>query len=167
MLTKAEVYLGLVALALLAWRIDIAHERADAVRGDRASQAVRVVKHFTDSVKVLDPRYAKDSAKFAKQKTRYDTTRVHDTLPVIVERPGQPDTVRIFIPRDVADSALAGCTSLLHSCDIRLALKDSIIAGQQRQLAFAPKPRGFLATWTERLASAGVGYGLCSVRGGR
>ena len=121
---------------------------------------MRVVKHFTDTTKVLDVRYKHDSVTTVRTLTEYATT--HDTITLV-----RHDTAVVYVEKAVADSAVNACTSLLHSCDIRLALRDSIIAGQQRQLAFAPKPRGFIATWTERLASAGVGYGLCSVRGGR
>jgi len=150
---KAELYLGLVVLAILGGWWFAAHEKAEGRREERESQAVALTHRLVDTVKKLDVRYQHDSIFTAKILTRYDTLKatliVHDTA---------------YIVKAVADSAVGACTSLLHSCDIRVALRDSVIAGLRLTLANAPKPPGFFAVWTPRVIAAGLGRASCSIK---
>lgn len=70
-----------------------------------------------DSIRtILDTTYLTDTVVRRVARTRYDTVRVTDTIV-------RNDTV--FVPRAVADSAVATCERVIVSCEARLAISDS------------------------------------------
>jgi hypothetical protein len=153
-MSKAETYLAGVALALILGWWWSAEQRAEGRREEREAQAVRVVKHLIDTLRVVDREYTHDSIPVYSTITEYKNRP--ETLTVVVH-----DTAVVYVEKAQADAAVNGCTSLLHSCDIRVALRDSIIAGKDRLIATLPKPPNFFEKWTPRIAAGAIGFTAC------
>lgn len=60
-----------------------------------------------------------------RQLKLWDSVRVTDTLTVYT--PGRPESVTVFVPRAVADTAIQLCTRTLSSCDASLRARDSLL----------------------------------------
>lgn len=95
-----------------------------------------VVKARTASVAKSETVYVRGKDRWLKAKATWDTVRLTDTLPVVVQVPGKPDTVQVFVSRAAADSVVQSCQRLIFACDARNAAKDSLIAGLRAQVVF-------------------------------
>lgn len=88
--------------------------------------------HMRDSVRVLDTVYLRDTIVMSRRVTRYVTSRVTDTIV-------RNDTV--YVRRDVADSAIAGCQAVVLSCEARVRALSQSLAIAESTIRFAPVPR--------------------------
>lgn len=140
-------------------------ERTGYAKGLLAVGAARV-DTLTRVVRQVDTAYIRDTVRLRYTRTQYDSIRLTDTVSLVVERPGKPDTVRVFIPRDVADTAIAACFQVVRSCESRVAARDSLIYALRGQISLAEKSR--LSKLSRILNNAlwlGAGYGLGKVTG--
>jgi len=79
----------------------------------------------------LDTVYATDTIRLWRAKMVYDTARITDTLM-------RNDTV--FIPRMVADSAVAACYATVATCEARVGISDSIAGFWRDSVHRMPPP---------------------------
>jgi hypothetical protein len=79
----------------------------------------------------LDTVYATDTIRLWRAKMVYDTARITDTLM-------RNDTV--FIPRMVADSAVAACYATVATCETRVGISDSIAGFWRDSVHRTPPP---------------------------
>jgi hypothetical protein len=88
----------------------------------------------------VDTQYVRDTIRLRGQAlVRYDTARVRDTL--------WRDSV-VYVPRAVADEAVAACLAVVETCEERVSLRDQRIAALEaegRALA-AQRP-----TWKDKV----------------
>lgn len=93
--------------------------------GQKSSYQMRVDTLVKESVR-LDTMWRERKVRYTAKMATYDTVRMTDTIV-------RNDTV--FIPRDVADSAISSCRAVVTTCELqkanltaRLALAESTIA---------------------------------------
>lgn len=79
----------------------------------------------------LDTVYASDTIRLWRAKMVYDTARITDTVM-------RNDTV--FIPRMVADSAVAACYATVATCEARVGISDSIAGFWRDSVHRTPPP---------------------------
>lgn len=143
--------------ALYAWR-------ADGVRQgralERAAAAHREGARLRDTIRVVETRYRRDTVRLTRTLRVWDSVRVRDTLAVTV--PG--DSVVVYVPRAVADTAVSACLAVVRSCDVRVALRDTLIGTLRAELraAHAARP-SVVQRWGERVLWLGVGVGVGAV----
>lgn len=85
-----------------------------------------------DSARALDTVYLRDTVVMSRLITRYETSRVTDTIV-------RNDTV--YVRRDVADSAIAGCQTVVLSCEARVRVLSQSLAIAESTIRSAPVPR--------------------------
>ena len=103
------------------------------VAGRRAIDTVAsgVLDTLTEERARLDTVYARDTIRLWRAKMVYDTARITDTLV-------RNDTV--FIPRMVADSAVASCIAAVATCEARAEVSDSIAGFWRDSVHRTPEP---------------------------
>lgn len=119
--------LAAVAGAVWLYGQSVADARERTVRSEYAA---RETARLRQQVARADTVYQHDTVTLRQWRTRYDSVRLTDTLTAY-----RYDTAVVYVPRADADSAVAPCTRAVQSCDIRVALRDSVIARQSAQLA--------------------------------
>ena len=143
-----------IALVVVALFGLLAYGSEQRQRG-RAEAQVAALEQLNDSLKhvqaKVEIRYVTDTVRLWRTLARYDTARVTDTLT-------RNDTV--FVPRAVADEAVAACTATVLTCEQRVGIRDQRIAALERQIDVMPKPRSTFWVWSERIAILYGGYKL-------
>jgi hypothetical protein len=139
---KATHVAGVIAVAgaLGYWQGNAGGRESERDKAKRANVAALV-----ETVKVVDRKYDVDTVPMWRTKRIYDSTRITDTVPVVVTRPGKPDTVVIYTDRDAADNALNACWQSVRSCEARVSARDRLIDSLRDQLKDSKRPRGGLA----------------------
>lgn len=121
----------------------------------RAELAARVEKTAVETVTVRDVRYVRDTVRLRQVITRYDSARVTDTL-VVTEH----DTAVVYIPRAIADTAVAVCLSVIRSCESRVAARDSLLAAKDLRIHALEQLRpSRFRMWLDRALYFGAGAG--------
>ena len=132
---------SLVVVAVIALAL---YGREQRQRG-RAEAQVAALEQLNDSLKQVQARvevvYRTDTVRLWRTLARYDTARVTDTLT-------RNDTV--FVPRAVADEAVAACTATVLTCEQRVGVRDTRIRVLEQTIRVMPKPRSAFWRWTER-----------------
>jgi hypothetical protein len=144
LLAAAVVYLG----------IDQHRAGYAAAKEEAANQRATLATH---TVKVADIRYVHDSVPAHAAIERYAAARIHDTVTVPTPVPSKPDSVTVYVERAAADTAVHACTSLLNSCDVRVALRDTLISSLRLQLK--AKDAATPSRWKPRVG-IGIGAGI-------
>ena len=116
--------LGIVLAAVLILKL----YEWDAGRTARWSERERVAQALVDSLegvaRARDTVYVRDTVRLWRSVTAYDTARITDTLT-------RNDTV--FVPRAVADAALAACLATVLTCEQRVADRDDQLRAAERR----------------------------------
>lgn len=152
-----------VGIALVACFLLYVYGRCEGERIGAASERLKdsnvAVKIAAETVRVRDTIYRRDTIRFRSVLTKYDSTRVTDTLVVT-----QHDTAVVYIPRAVADTAIQVCRSVILSCESRVAARDNVIIAKDSTIAAlkASKPSG-LRTWLDRALWLSAGAGLHAI----
>lgn len=131
---KSFLLVALIALGVgmgLGWWLHTPPPSASVTQAVRASRAAAAVAAKTDTI------YRTDSTRAAYWFAQYDSLR--RLPPRIVTRSGPPITVThdsiVYVRADVADSAIHACRTVVSSCSIALAARDSVIASKDREIA--------------------------------
>lgn len=132
-MTRAWPLLGLVAVVGLIYLYGEEQRGAGRRDGERAARMAEMAR-LTVAARTADTVYARDTVRFREWRTRWDTVRARDT--VSVRLPG--DSVVVYVPRAVADSAVSSCETALQSCDVRVALRDTLISRLRAEIASRP-----------------------------
>lgn len=155
------VLLALGAVKLYGWS-----ERRTGRNEGRLEAQVEQTSQLAKAVAQRDTEYVKKTDTLRRVLRQYDSVRVTDTLPVVVTVPGKPDTVEIFIPRSVADTAVAVCLQVVHSCESRVAARDTLITGLRAQLSLQRKAKpSKLSRILNHALWLGAGYGIGRLTG--
>jgi len=110
----------------------------------------------------VDTIYQRDTIRLTRRLTQWDTvTQVVDAL---------PDTVRV--PVEVvrwvaaeADSTIRSCRIVVETCEQRVAVRDSLLNVQRRQIDLMAKQRpGLVKRWGSRVSWVAAGVILGSLR---
>lgn len=124
------VYTGVV------YQLGREHGKAHAIAGLTYSTDTLTIQYTKLDTLFMTRTVRKDSIL-----TRWDTVRLRDTVT-------RNDTV--FVPREVADSAISSCTAVLNTCEeqkanltARLAVADSLLAMTESK----PKAKGLLTAF--------------------
>jgi hypothetical protein len=151
------VLAAILLVAVYAYGADQRRQGAQAERykAVRASERVAV-----ETVTVREVRYRRDTIHFRSVLTRYDSTRVTDTLVVT-----RHDTAVVFIERAVADSAVAACLRVVRSCESSVAGLRALVAAKDSVIVSMPKPPSQLRVWGERAILAKLFYELGKAAG--
>jgi hypothetical protein len=151
MTTRAGILLALLA-ALTVYGLIDAYSRGHA---DGLSDASTVaLRPRVMVVKMTDTAYRTDTIRLNRWRDRWDSVRVTDTL--------VRDSI-VYVPRDVADSTISACRSVVLSCERRVAARDTLIEALHASLRAerAAKPsRVRVALDRAFWAAAGVGVGV-------
>jgi hypothetical protein len=137
-------------------------QREQGALRERLRAADSTAKALAVSVRRVDTVYRRDTLRLTRALTRWDTVRagvdtITDTVAVPVE------VVRWVVAS--ADSAVSACRSVVQTCEQRVAVRDSLLDVQRRQLAIMAKQRpGFVKRWGERAAWLAAGVVLGATR---
>jgi hypothetical protein len=141
----------------------VTYDRGQQEQGalrERLRVEVAAAKALGRSVQRTDTVYLRDTVRLTRRLTRWDTVRAGvDTLRDTVRVP--VETVRWITA--TADSTIRECRIVQLSCEARVAVRDSLLDVQRRQLAIMAKQRpGFVKRWGERVTwlAAGVVLGV-------
>lgn len=120
------------AVYLYGW----SRERTGLERGRSEAQA-KHTEELSKAVAKRDTEYVHTREVLRRTLAKFDTVRVTDTLQIPVA--GHPDSVVVYIPRAVADTAVSMCLRTLSACDQSLRARDSLIVGLRSQLSLQKK----------------------------
>lgn len=105
---------------------ELSSARAAEATLDRQMAALKVeVAHAQARADSLQRAYRTDTVRLWRAVTRYDSTRVTDTL---VRVDSVTHETVVYVPRAVADTAIRACTLALRTCEQRVAAADSLTA---------------------------------------
>lgn len=143
--------LALVCAVALMWRD--AYERG-LVDAERAGNAA-TIRTITDTVRVRDIQYQRDTIRLTRWRDRWDSVRVTDTVTVAQV---------VYVPRPFADSVISACYAVLRSCEARVAVRDTLIQALRQTLAAEQAARpSLLRVAVDRAVWAAVGVGIGAV----
>ena len=142
----------LIGVGIMSCRARDAHIAADAVRADRLTIAESRAAAFEQAAAHRDTVFVTDTLRLTKLVAHYDTARVRDTLV-------RNDTV--FVEREAADQAVAGCKIAVSSCAAALEAERDVSGNLREQLAAVAPAPGFWHRQYERWdGPAGLLIGL-------
>lgn len=114
-----------LAVAVLLGVVSCQDRRTGVLMAER-DRARAESRRLARAVRTADVVYLRDTVRLWRTVNTYSEVRVRDTLV-------RNDTV--FIPRIVADNAVASCKATVLSCEARVAKRDGLLASQARELA--------------------------------
>lgn len=146
---QAWLVLALVAAVALLWRDAYERGKTDA----RVAASAATIRTLRDTVRVRDVEYRRDTVRLTRWRERWDSVRVTDTVAV---------AKIVYVPRAVADSTIQACYSVLRSCEVRVAARDTLIRALESSLRAerASRPSAVRVALDRALwAAVGVGVG--------
>lgn len=149
--------LGLVAKAVY----DRGQQEQGALR-ERLRAADSTARVLAVSARRVDTVYQRDTVRLTRRLTQWDTvTRVVESIPDTVRVP--VETVRWITA--TADSTIRECRIVQQTCEQRVAVRDSLLDVQRRQLELMAKQRpGVVKRWGSRVSWVAAGVILGSLR---
>lgn len=143
--------LALLCAVALLWRDAYERGRHDAGRAVRAA----TIRTITDTVRVRDIQYQRDTIRLTRWRDRWDSVRVTDTVTVAQV---------VYVPRTVADSVVSACYAVLRSCEARVAARDTLISTLRGALKAEQASRpSVVRVALDRALWAAVGVGIGAV----
>ena len=128
----------------------VSQRSASYARAEAKRLAVVVDSLLTVKAK-RDTLYTRDTLRLRPKITKYDTTRVTDTL--------VRDSI-VYIPRAVADDAIQACLAVVRTCEERIADRDALAATRERQWAAERAVlNARIPSLREKLTRAGLVFG--------
>ena len=150
-LTVALPYLAGLVLALFLFRSCEARAEAEGrYQAEREALQKELATAQAEAGR-RDTVFRRDTVRLTAWRTRYDSTRLTDTVVV--------DSI-VYVNRDVADSTVTACTNALQSCTSLLAAERSVAANLRQQIALERKRgvckvAGFIPCPTRTAAAIG------------
>jgi hypothetical protein len=156
-MTRAAIIgYGLAIAATIGAKVTYdAGQREQGALRERLRVEVAAAKALGRSVQRTDTVYLRDTVRLTRRLTQWDTvTRVVESIPDTVRVP--VETVRWITA--TADSTIRECRIVQQTCEQRVAVRDSLLNVQRRQIEILTKQRsGFVKRWGERAVLIGVG----------